>query len=244
MDAKITIALMNFKRPENVEVIVNSLRSQTVPCQIFLWDNAQEHTQLAGIDWVVRSSQNAFCWPRFFMMAYAQTEFAMTLDDDLNLASDQSLEIILNELRNLKTPNEILGPEGVLLRPGSNYYPDYPRPLNRRSIPVDYPDSSVHLSPGKVDFSVDIVKGRSMAMRTGALMDVAPISFGPENVFADDIGISAMMGKGQPKSHRVPASFRGVFRNLPQRNAPMALSSQRGWRKTRNQLCQRFFPDR
>lgn len=244
MQPQITIVLMNFKRPENLKLIVESLRSQTATCQIFMWDNSQTNTEFSGIDWSVRSSQNAFCWPRFFMMAHAETEFVMTLDDDFCFATDQSLRIIIEELQSLRHSNEILGPEGVLLRTGSNYYPDYPRPLNRRSIPVDYPASSVHLRPGETDLPVDIIKGRSMAMRTRALIDVAPVSLGSENVFADDIGVSAAMGGRLMQAHRIPASFRGIFKNLPMRNASMALSSKRGWRKIRNQACQRFYSNR
>lgn len=240
---RITVAILNYRRFPNIEHIVASLRRQRAECQIFLWDNSAETNEFADVDWLVRSSENMFCWPRWYMLAQADTEFVMTLDDDLRLAGRRSMGRILDQLDRLNHQNEILGREGVMLVQGSDYYPWYPKPAARRSIPEGYETSSVHLRAGYEDISVDIVKGRTMAMRTDALRTAIPACAGNDGRQTDDIVVSSMMAAGRPRCHRLPAALRRCFKNMPMRNASMALSCKSGWKHRRNVACKKHFPD-
>jgi hypothetical protein len=240
MKPDITVAILNYKRTVNVRRIIAGLRKQTRPCTIFVWDNSRTGRTLDDVDWQVRSSQNSFCFPRWFMLANAQTPFAMTLDDDLELARPDALEIVLGELSTLAHDTQIVGPEGVQLVPGAPYFAPrrgsvYRSPGSPESV------GGWHLSAGDVDVEVDVVKGRSMAMSVSALKTL-PLALASEDV-CDDIAVSARLGRSMPRAHRVPRRFQGLFADLPGKDGPMALSASNQWRSIRNERCARYFAE-
>ena len=55
----ITILLMNYKRRENLNEIILALKSQTIPCEIFVWNNAPKPFIHDDVDWIVNSSNNS-----------------------------------------------------------------------------------------------------------------------------------------------------------------------------------------
>lgn len=239
MRARITVGILNYRRPPNVDLIVSALRSQSIPCDIFLWDNSGEGQSFADVDWVVRSSVNAYCWPRWFLLSNAATETVMTLDDDLSLASPAALEAIVASLDKLTHHYEILGPEGVVLDGDSGYFPRYGGRVVRDEVPAGL-RSSLHVIAGAADRRVDIVKGRSMAMRSELIRAVLPMFVGRDEV-CDDIAVSALAAEGRIRAHRVPSAFAGLFVDLPLKNAPMALSMRADWREVREAACCRYF---
>ena len=239
MISRITIAILNYKRPANVHRIITGLRAQTQPCRIFLWDNSEHAESFTGVDWLVRSTVNSYCWPRWFMLANAETEFVMTIDDDIELASPTALETILGELEQLAHQTQIIGPEGVLLSGTGDYFPRQSGKITQSSA-VDCLDISQHLSAGEEDHMVDIVKGRSMAMAVSAVRQL-PLFVG-RNEVCDDIAVSSLLSGGRKRAHRVPAHFRGLFSDLPEKNGQMALSNNANWRSIRNAARERFFP--
>lgn len=239
MKPEITIALLNYRRPENLALIVATLRDQTCPARIVVWDNSEQSNPIVGVDAVVRTSKNMFCWPRWLLLAQAETEYCMTLDDDINLSSSGGLEVILKSLHHLEHDNQVLGPEGVVLEPGQPYFPP---PLTReeRLSPTIARNRCQHIRGAIDDVHVDVVKGRSMAMKTSALTTL-PLFARSANV-CDDIVVSASLGKGRKRAHKVPGAFNTLFCDLPEKNGPMALSARNDWNQTREEARQRHFP--
>lgn len=242
METLITVGILNFKRAFNMKQIIGSIRSQTIKSEIFVWDNSGNFDQEEDVDWVVRSNRNEYCWPRWFMLASANTKYCMTLDDDMCLSKLSSLEIITKSLDESSFDEEIVGPEGVIMEEGAGYFPVYPPPFYRSRVPPGY-RSSLHLLAGDIDRNVDVVKGRCMAMRTQALRSELPIVVG-RDVVCDDIAVSAFLGNGKRCAHRVPARFKDIFIDLPGKDAEMSLSSKPEWIRTRNRAADYFFGTR
>ena len=87
----VTVLLMNYKRRENLNKIILALKSQTIPCEIFVWNNAPEPFVHADVDWVLNSSDNVRCWPRWLMGTFAKNDYIMSHDDDLLITKEDAL---------------------------------------------------------------------------------------------------------------------------------------------------------
>jgi hypothetical protein len=184
----VTVCLLNWKRPQNLPRVIDSLMRQTLRPTVFLWNNAGTPFHDERVAWQVDSSQNMGCWPRWFMASRARTEYVCTLDDDLVLADEQVLEDAVALLAQCPE-HTILGPEGVKLVFGKPYR------------------HCDHVAAPETDTPVSIVKGRMMLLRRAALERV-PFSTAYEVARdADDIVISALVAGGKANRHVVPALF-------------------------------------
>ena len=226
MTTKITVVLLNWKRSENVKAIVQTLRNQSVSPQIFLWDNAQDHNRVVvkDVDWYIQSSLNKICWPRWFMASQADTQYVMSLDDDLNLLDDFVIEDLIAVLDNDCHAERIFGREGVILRPGMLYAGSNQH--NEELVNLKRTDA----------VNVDIVKGRLMAFSKEALIH-APILTKVTN--EDDIAISGLLAKGRNRYHRVLGWLQHRTYNLPDNDA---LYNQPGHFKRRDAGVKKYFP--
>jgi len=63
---KATAVLLNWKRPDNLKELISSIRSQSVPIEILLWNNNPDDKTRYDVDIQVDSSTNLMCWPRWF----------------------------------------------------------------------------------------------------------------------------------------------------------------------------------
>lgn len=236
----ITVLLTNYRRPQNLPVIFDALKRQTAKPRIFLWSNAKVSQSFgAGLDLVVRSSVNLLCWPRWLLGATSDTDIVMSLDDDYVLAHRRVLAAILECFQKIGSNQTIFGPEGVSLKKGMPYFPTYPGRMNRsednRRI-----KSSVHIRMPLRDQRVDIIKGRCLAV---ARTSLAALPLNPHlGEKCDDIAISSLVASRR-KAHVVPAILSGGFKDLPEMNGPMALSSSSNWRTLREE-AKRFYFDR
>lgn len=113
MSSKATALLLNWKRPDNLEKIINRLRQQSVPVDIFLWDN--NPTRQFDVDLHIRSDHNLMCWPRWFMANYANTEFVFSLDDDLIPNNNSLIEYCIETCEKY---DSIIGCRGLCLGGG------------------------------------------------------------------------------------------------------------------------------
>jgi len=88
----ITVVVTNYLRPVNVRYLMDALCKQSVKPTIFIWDNspAQDFND-AHADWIIRSSRNARCSPRWWMASHADTDFVVIHDDDLMPANPKVL---------------------------------------------------------------------------------------------------------------------------------------------------------
>lgn len=91
---KITIVLLNYKRPKNIPIILDAIKNQTVKSTVFLWNNGSENVQSPLIDRYVQSDENVGCMARWKMAKEATTPFVMSLDDDVNFNRKDVLKIL------------------------------------------------------------------------------------------------------------------------------------------------------
>lgn len=206
MNAEMTIILLNYQRPGNIPIILDSIGRQTIRPVVFLWNNGMDEVNFPGVDRYEKSGSNEGCMVRWKMALKADTPYIMSLDDDLCFARDDALADVLESLHAMDDPARIVGPAGCRLGENLSYtsrrdvYAGYARPHRK--------EQAVRTSASEV---VDMVKGRSMAFRRQCL-DGLDLPSERE----DDIYLSAVLSKGARGFHRVPVRLDGAFRELPE----------------------------
>jgi glycosyltransferase involved in cell wall biosynthesis len=88
---KITSIIITYKRYANIKKIVDSLKAQTIPTDIIIWDNAGEIDEISGAT-VIRSSKNFVCRPRFLLCGLVNTDYIFNIDDDHVITDNKLLE--------------------------------------------------------------------------------------------------------------------------------------------------------
>ena len=193
-EADLTVLLLNWKRPHNLAKVLASIERQTCRPKIFLWNNGDRLNDLR-VDWIIDSSQNKACWPRWSLGAMADTEFVCSLDDDLAFGDERVLENLLRYLKNLDQPERLVGFHGVILEPTKPYA------------------SCTHVkSTPHAEIAVDIVKGKLLACRRDSLRSIQMASEAQE----DDIAVSGLAARGRPLFHRVASLFHDRMICLPE----------------------------
>src|SRR5581483_7549349 len=109
----ITAVFTHWKRTENLKLILDAVRTQTLRPKIFVWNNGEKFSH-PGVDWQIDSSVNAITWPRWFMASMADTEYVCVMDDDLVFGDADVLKDAVDFLRG-RNENMIIGPYGVRL---------------------------------------------------------------------------------------------------------------------------------
>ena len=206
MTAAMTILLLNYRRPGNIPVILESIRRQTVPCVVFLWNNGLDDVNLPGVDRYEQSGENVGCMVRWTMAREADTPYVMSLDDDLCFARDDALADVIESLGTMDDPARIVGPAGCCLGEPASY-------LQRRDVYAGFARAHAELRTAAAgpDKPVDMVKGRAMALRR-ELLDGLTLPQERE----DDIFLSAALAGGRRQFHRVPSRIKHAFRELPE----------------------------
>jgi GT2 family glycosyltransferase len=213
--ADITILLLNWKRPENLRCVLDSIGIQTVRPIIFLWNNGGPFNHRL-VDWQVKSPINACCAPRWSMGAMAPTRFVCSLDDDVALADNQVLSDLVDYMDKLSPRDCLVGAFGVILHPHKSY------------------KNSQHLGARHgSDTRVDIVKGRFLACSTETLRSVRMVL-----ASEDDIELSSLVARGRPKYHRLPGILGNRLVNLPEHGVGLA---QRPEHHSRREVARRYF---
>jgi hypothetical protein len=174
---------------------------------VFLWNNGPDDVNLPGIDRYEVAGENQGCMARWKMALHATTPWIMSLDDDLCFARDDALETIIHTLKTMDDPARIIGPAGCNFHDNPNY-------SQRRDVYAGYA-SEPFCEPVDVPVrhheAVDMIKGRSMALRRDQLDGLA---FPDER--EDDIFLNAALAHGRRKFHRVPLHLNSAFRQLPE----------------------------
>ena len=186
---------------------------------IFLWDNSGA-SEVWEADWLVRSSRNAGCWPRWYLASQATTPLVATLDDDLLPADEHFFRDLTSAWQQEPAAGRIIGPYGVVLEPGKSY-----RRCSGRS------------TGGNSCIPADIIKGRVMLLAREDLRSVLPIA--PANVLHDDIAVSGLMAAGRTGHHRWARHFRHRLTELPDRHA---MSSRPEHFAEREEMRRLYFP--
>ncbi|WP_323219537.1 tetratricopeptide repeat protein [Limnoraphis robusta] len=243
---KITILLLNYRRPQNIPKIVESLRNQTVPVQIFLWDNSSDtNIFFSDIDLVFKASQNQGCSPRWFMALYAKTKYIMTHDDDFLITRSNVLENIVECLENQQNSRTIVGLEGIVVNPKKTYseHIGYKSRYKFHGNKYGSVIPAIVYKSGKnlnliTSERVHLVKGRLMATRTENIVfhiDLPTLMRERE----DDIAVSAMIGQ-RKRIHLIPSFLKDCIEELEMSNS-IGNKDQPNHFQSRNHALKRYF---
>ncbi|MFT7231852.1 MAG: hypothetical protein ACI8TA_001065 [Cyclobacteriaceae bacterium] len=235
-NALVTVLLMNYKRKLNLPIIIDSLKSQSVTCKIFLWNNSGEDYNDDRLDLIINSSKNLKCWPRWSMAAYAETEYIMSHDDDLCFNSSDALEKLIESHQKNEKPGLAIGFNGVKLGDDLSYYPNKTQKLIRK---VGIKRGAKHIKFPKKDTFVDIIKGRMIFCKTKDLK-MAPL-FQDHNENCDDIIISTALSKGMLKHHIVTSSLNKKINELSGGKDFNAVSQKINWEEYRTFVTKECF---
>lgn len=189
-ESKITVILTNYRRPQNVERILESLRKQCISYQLFVLDNSPDQSYRWEADWLLRSIPSSPPAPRWWMASQADTEYVVCMDDDLAFADERVLGDTVSTLQ--KYPSTGVGATGVQLQDGCGYRKGRHLGLENEPISQDMP--------------VDIIKGRYFAVPTELLRKLPVLPLECE----DDIIVSSAI-----ENKVVPKVLQGRFLELP-----------------------------
>jgi hypothetical protein len=114
---RLTVCITHYKRHANVLRLLDCLSRQTIRPEIFLWNNSGKIFTDPRVTWQLDSSSNRFCWPRWFMLSLARTEFVTTIDDDLIFSDDRVLDDAVDALVGGGDPHRIVGFAGCIIHP-------------------------------------------------------------------------------------------------------------------------------
>jgi hypothetical protein len=118
----ITAILLSYKRKPNMPVIVEALRSQTVPIEIWMINNAGSED--FGADRLISIPWNAGEWARYVFAGRVTTPYCMFQDDDFALGDEHYIEDALL-IHADKCPDNIIGVAGRgLQQEFPHYWPD------------------------------------------------------------------------------------------------------------------------
>jgi hypothetical protein len=127
MNKNITVILNMYRRPQNMNMQIASVRQQTIkPNEVWIWKNHHDDNKSVDLNTfdVDRRFNNDFNWKfygRFAGAMLAQTEYVAIFDDD-TIPGNKWFE---NCLDTISKVNGILGTAGVILN--SNMYVDHER---------------------------------------------------------------------------------------------------------------------
>jgi hypothetical protein len=216
MKSKATALLLSYARQSNLLKIINSLRSQSAPIEIFLWNNNPLDKTKYDVDLQIDSSKNLMCWPRWFMANYASSDYIFSLDDDFIFRDEKVIEDCIFYCQKQNDKGAI-GFFGVHLNKDKSYW------------------GSKHLVAGETD-KVDILKGRFIFCPKSVLrLNSEAFGASIDNPrIEDDIFISSLI-----KNKTLPLFLRNRFLNLPDYNN--GLYAQKEHKASRQDSCHKLF---
>jgi len=115
----VTAILLSYQRQLNMSAIVQSLRNQTIPVEVWLINN--HDVQTFGADKPIIIPWNAGEWARYVFAGRPETEFVMFQDDDFMVGDDHYLEDAI-QIHGDKCPSHLLGVAGRGLQPDAPHY--------------------------------------------------------------------------------------------------------------------------
>jgi hypothetical protein len=218
-----TVCILNWKRPDNVRAILEALRSQRPTVEIFLWNNGPPMGFNA--DWIVQSSRNARCSPRWWMACQARTPYVVILDDDLCPANAYAIDALVGRC----SGRQIVGPFGAVWR-------------------GKYSQHETIRFPAE-DTATDVIKGRCMAMQTWILRSIVGCTgilaaqtltdIYDDLAIAEDIAVCGAFSGGTRGYHLVPGGMGEFFSELPEGREALSMRADHMLR--RNAVAERWF---
>ncbi len=233
----VTILLTNYKRQNNLDIIISALRSQSIDVEIFLWNNAEEDFNDDRVDWIINSSRNVRCWSRWSMAPFARNKLVMTHDDDFFLRKNDAIELLVNDYESSFEPGMAMGFTGVRLGEDLSYYPNKMQKLLRQKAKIYR--GAKHLYLPKENKTVDVIKGRLLLCKREEITSLPIYEEGAE-VF-DDIYVSAFLAKWSRGRHMLTNVLNDSVEELEGGDGQMALSQQQNWEDFRSSVSKKYF---
>ena len=225
--SEITMGLLSWKRPQNMQKVVTSIADQNCKPEVWLWNNdpdsflmpdADSQYWTSKCDVIINSSRNMRCGAWAAMMSLATTEFIGKIDDDLMPLDHDVIGDCIEFLRD-RDHDMVIGMCGVALD-SAKRYPDGVRHTN---------------TPLKEDLAVDVVKGRFWITRRAALMKAPPDAMGHHA----DISWLGFLSGGRRQFHCIPGMLRGRFKGLDE--GGVAACEELGHYEIRERIRRQWF---
>ena len=169
MTTSITAILMSWKRKPNMPKIIEAIRGQSVPVEIWLVNcNGLEDF---GADKLIAMPWGPGEWARYGMLGRVKSKYCMFQDDDFMMGDKFFLEDALG-IHCIRCPDNMLGVAGRGLQQTSpHYWPDIVNQDGYASIlkghfqlfkseVVRRARMSHHISSGDIYWSLDVGAGR------------------------------------------------------------------------------------
>lgn len=193
----VLVCLLNYKRPENIQLLVEKLKKQGLRPRIAIWNNSDRPIKGVEADIVIDAGNNYYCLPRWHVVALLAKDYVCIIDDDLYPSESNFLDKCIHTSRRF-LDRKIIGYNGKNLAPKEPFYTE----------------KGFHVHPHLgIDQRVDIIKGRFMFMHS-ALLNRLPIRCGYYKGRGDDIWIS-LHTSAYPRYHIVPGWIFGKLQELP-----------------------------
>ena len=82
---KVAVIILNWKRSYNVIKLIKSLKMQTIVPKIIVFNNNKDVDIKFDCDEQINSTLNLKCMPRWFILSQLDTQYVMSIDDDLQI---------------------------------------------------------------------------------------------------------------------------------------------------------------
>ncbi len=188
---KVACILLNWKRPDNLKIIIEDIRNQSADIDIYLWNNNKDDKTEYDVDHRIDSSDNLKCYPRWFLLNYVDADYAFVIDDDLTFSDHH---VINDCLTKIPSDDTIIGLMGISLNSELMYYGSKHKVVNQDQ-----------------DSPVDIIKGRFMFFNVKYLKSLDLPLFAKFDRIEDDIIVSS-----KAKYKILPSFLFGRFKELPE----------------------------
>lgn len=189
--SSISMIFLNWKRRDNLSIILDKVKKQTELPSIYVIDNSftDPNNKITTDETInyIPSDNSLQCWSRWNLSKDISSKYICVMDDDLIFTDDNVLEICKNYL-DLNVYVDAVGYAGVLDDGNNNYW------------------RSTHLHiPTDVDTNVKVIKGRFMFIRKESLitLDMTP------DFTCDDIKVSSHL-----RNKVLLSDLRGKFTNM------------------------------
>jgi glycosyltransferase involved in cell wall biosynthesis len=237
MANKITAIILHYNRQKNIPKVIAGIRAQTVPCDIWVWDNSGNYPVGSGEDVYLKADKNTFCLARYLLIKRVETEYIFNTDDDISILDNKLFEkfIAFSE----RHQNAVIGWNGRKFHKEINWEKPYSYPnIGSGGGWVDW-DEKEELLLDVINFGVSflptrLLKDVPLDPYTGEFK-ISEIEF----KHSDDIWISKIMGDIGIEKRVMPFNLKPLFEWLDE--GKVAISKQSPHMTMRDGLCKRWW---
>lgn len=222
---KITSIILHYNRPDNMSKVLDGIRSQTVPSEIWVWDNSGNCPD-KDIDVLIRSNRNFYCQPRFTLGHLVRTPYIFNQDDDLAIKDKHLFEKLLET--SSQHPDDFIGWNGRIFSKDINWDKAYQFPGKGFCDDTDM-DGLDMINVGVSFFPTNLINKVLVNPFNNDIDNVTE----DEYKWGDDMFISNLL-----ENKRITPYLRPAFEWLPE---GVGLSKQSPHMDMRNRLCQRYW---